>query len=94
MRAPSKFSGYCYLYDPLLELFCSSPFFFQPFPLIADTALADRWDQKSRLTCAPQVLSAAVWKQQLEAKLPQILILALVVFASSWVTNFSPLFYR
>lgn len=62
---------------------------------MANTAFADKCDQKSRFICAPQVLSAAVWKQQPEAKLLHIQILALVVFASSHlVKNFLPPFYR
>lgn len=91
--APSDFSGYSYLHDPLLKLFCSSQFFFHLFPLIGGTVVGDKCDQKSRFICASWVLNAAAWKQQPEAKLPQILILALVVFASGHlVNNFPPLF--
>lgn len=75
----------------LVTITCMNCFTVHSFPSRlshwADTALCDRCDQKPRLICASQVLSTAVWKQQPEIELPQMLILASVVFSSTTTSH-------
>lgn len=75
---------------PMLKLFCSSVF----LPAFSSDSRYSCWWQwmwpKIRFICASWVFNAGTWKQQPDSKLPQILILALVLFASGHLANNFP----